>query len=112
MINPPRPPIAPPPTVSSIMIFYLKYLTAFKGQKLATHRSFLYTRHLCLIVFHGVKIAAGVGKILAAAVTASAISSSTPQDAHAFGPIKMSLTDPEYKEVTCPPKTQVPLASN
>jgi len=49
----------------------------------------------------------GVGKAVAAAVAATTVASTAaPEEAAAFGPIKMTLTDPEYASVVCPPKTQ------
>ncbi|CAM9817736.1 unnamed protein product, partial [Scytosiphon promiscuus] len=51
----------------------------------------------------------GVGKAVAAAVAATTLASvANPEEAVAFGPIKMELTEPEYASVVCPPKTQVP----
>ncbi|CAB1097739.1 unnamed protein product [Ectocarpus sp. CCAP 1310/34] len=51
----------------------------------------------------------GVGKSVAAAVGVTTLASaSVPDEAAAFGPIKMELTEPEYASVVCPPKTQVP----
>lgn len=52
----------------------------------------------------------GVGKSVAAAVGVTTLASaSVPDEAAAFGPIKMELTEPEYAPVVCPPKTQVSL---
>ena len=49
----------------------------------------------------------GVGKAVAAAVAVTTVASTAaPEEAAAFGPIKMTLTDPEYASVVCPPKTQ------
>lgn len=46
---------------------------------------------------------------MAAAVAVTAVASTAaPEEAAAFGPIKMELTDPEYASMVCPPKTQVP----
>ena len=42
----------------------------------------------------------------AAAVVTTVASTAAPEEAAAFGPIKMDLTDPEYASVVCPPKTQ------
>ncbi|CAM9815824.1 unnamed protein product [Ectocarpus fasciculatus] len=54
-------------------------------------------------------VIAGVGKSVAAAVgVTTLVSASVPDEAAAFGPIKMELTEPEYASVVCPPKTQVP----
>lgn len=45
---------------------------------------------------------------MAAAVGVTTLASaSVPDEAAAFGPIKMELTEPEYAPVVCPPKTQV-----
>ncbi|CAN0517005.1 unnamed protein product, partial [Ectocarpus sp. 8 AP-2014] len=44
---------------------------------------------------------------VAAAVGVTTLASaSVPDEAAAFGPIKMELTEPEYAPVVCPPKTQ------
>lgn len=49
-----------------------------------------------------------MGRAVAAAVGVTTLASaSVPEEAAAFGPIKMELADPEYGSVVCPPKTQV-----
>ncbi|CBN77632.1 conserved unknown protein [Ectocarpus siliculosus] len=54
-------------------------------------------------------VIAGVGKSVAAVVGVTTLGSAlVPDEAAAFGPIKMELTEPEYASVVCPPKTQVP----